>query len=316
MLPGQLMARGPWCALSVDLDEVDHYRRLYGLPGAESGPCPVYDVALQRIGRFAAEQQLPVTLFAVGDDLRRPASAEGLRRLARRGHLVENHSLGHRYDLSRLDQAAMRREVRGGHCAIEQCTDRPPVGFRAPGYTVTDGLLDVLDDAGYRFDSSVFPCPPYYLAKAAIMASLRLRGRPTAAVLDTPRVWSAPRQPYRPARPWYRPGGDRLLELPILVTPGLRLPLIGQTLLLAGERLARRLLRRCGHLSFVGIELHGVDFLEPADGLEGLARAQRDLRLPLRHKLAVLRGAVAELRAGGGRFVTLAEAAERLGERC
>ena len=147
------------------------------------------------------------------------------------------------------------------------------------------------------------------------MARLRVRGRTTGAVLDTPRVWLAPRTPYRPRRPWYRAGGRGLLELPILVTPRLRLPVIGTSLVLAGERMARAVTRRCTRMEFVGLELHGVDFLSAADGLEDLVPAQWDLRIPLSRKLALLDAVVAELRAAGGRFVTLAEAAAALGDR-
>jgi hypothetical protein len=235
--------------------------------------------------------------------------------MAAAGHPVENHSQSHRYDLTRLGSAAMRAEVLEAHHTIEGCTGRAPVGFRAPGYTLTDGLLNELDRAGYRFDSSAFPCPVYYTAKALTMAGLRVRGRSTAAVLDTPRVWLAPRTPYRPGRPWYRPGGRGLLELPIVVTPRLRLPVIGTSLVLAGERMARLAIRRCAGMGFVGLELHGIDFLSGADDLEDLVSAQWDLRLSLSRKLAVLDAAVEELRAAGGRFVTLAEAAAALGER-
>lgn len=301
-----------WCALSVDLDEIGHYRRLHGLAPRGSGSQAVYDVALDRIRQFSATYRLPVTLFAVGRDLERPAAAQRLAAMAAAGHLVENHTLSHRYDLTRLRRAEVRAEVLGGHQAIEACTGRAPVGFRAPGYTVSDQLMDVLDEAGYLFDSSVFPCPPYYAAKALAMAALRLRGRSTAAVVDTPRVWLAPRGPYRPRRPWYRPGGQGLLELPILVTPRLRLPVIGTSLVLAGRSLARLWVRRCQDLSFVGIELHGIDFLEAADGLEELAVAQRDLRVPVATKLEVIRAVVAELTGLGGRFVTLAAAAAEL----
>ncbi|MBW2529734.1 MAG: polysaccharide deacetylase family protein [Deltaproteobacteria bacterium] len=301
-----------WCALSVDLDEISHYRSAHGLAPAERSAHAVYDVALERVADFAATERLPVTLFAVGQDLERPAAAARLARCAAAGLPVENHSMRHRYDLTRLGRQRLQAEVLEGHRAIERCTGRAPVGFRAPGYTVSDELLDVLDQAAYRFDSSVFPCPPYYAAKALVMAGMRLAGRRSAAVLDTPQVWRAPRQPYRPSRPWFRPGGTGLVELPILVTPRLRLPVIGTSLALAGPRLARAILRRCRSLPFVGLELHGIDFLEAADGLRDLARVQVDLRIPVTSKLAVLRAVLAELRDAGRRFATLAEVAEAL----
>jgi peptidoglycan/xylan/chitin deacetylase (PgdA/CDA1 family) len=301
------------CAISVDLDEIPHYRGLYGLAERDAGATAVYDRGLTRMAAFASEHELPLTLFAVGRDLERRESAERLAELGRAGHSVENHSYSHRYDLGRLDGEQARREVELGHERIAAVIGREPQGFRAPGYGLSDTLLDVLDALAYRFDSSVLASPPYFAVKAVAMLGIAARGRRSNAVLGPPRAQLAPRRPYRPARPWYRPGGHGLLELPIQVTPWLRLPVIGLSLLAAGPRLGRWLVRACASDVLVNLELHGIDFLEPRDGIEDVARAQRDARLALGRKLEVLGAAVAELKAAGYQLVRLAEAAELLG---
>ena len=38
------------------------------------------------------------------------------------------------------------------------------------------------------YDSSVFPCPAYYTAKAAAISLLRMRGRQSRSIIDDPRV--------------------------------------------------------------------------------------------------------------------------------
>jgi peptidoglycan-N-acetylglucosamine deacetylase len=300
------------CAISVDLDAIAHYRGLYGLAPRASGATAVHDVALGRMAAFAREHELPLTLFAVGRDLERRESAERLGELGRAGHAIENHSYGHRYDLGQLGPDDARHELVLAHERIAAVVGRAPQGFRAPGYGLSDTLLAELDRLGYRYDSSVFACPPYYLLKAVKMLGLRMRARPSVAVLGPPLGQLAPTGPYRPGRPWYRPGGCGLLELPIQVTPRLRLPVIGSTLLLAGRRLACRLARACATASLVNIELHGIDFLEPRDGIEDVAAVQADVRLPLAHKLGLFGAVVSELKAVGCRFVRLAEAAEAL----
>ncbi len=298
-------------AVSVDLDALHHYFAIHGLAPAEGAADEAYDRALERMGAWAEVRRIPLTLFAVGEDLERENAALILAVLARRGHAVENHSYSHRYDLTRLDREAMRREVEAGAQAIERVTGRRPSGFRAPGYTVNDALFDVLDEAAVSFDSSVFPCPPYYLAKAAAMAGMRAAGRVSRSVLDTPCVMTAPTIPYRPGARWSSRAGAprRFVELPVQVTPGARLPFIGTMLGVAGARVSARLARSCVGEPLVNLELHSIDFLDATEGLLALAPHQPELRVPLAARLAALDAAVDVLTDAGHTFVRLDEAA-------
>lgn len=307
---------GGLAAVSIDLDEVPDYLAIHDLPPLDPGSPPadaVYEAALPRIAGFAAAHGLTVTLFAIGRDLERPANAAALRVLSGAGHAVENHSYGHRYDLVRLSPGEVREEIARGAEAIARATGRRPVGFRAPGYTVRDEVLDALEDLGAQFDSSVFPCPPYYAAKAAVLAAQRLRSRRSAAILDAPRVLVAPTRPYRPGRPWFRRGARRLIELPIQVTPCGRFPVIGTSVALAGPAGARLLAAACAREPLVNLELHGMDFLDRADGLELLAGHQPELRVPLGRRLDALSAFVEALARQGRSFVGLEEAAVALG---
>lgn len=301
------------CAVSVDLDEVPNYFRIHGL-AAPTGAAlhAVYDVALARIEAFARSEGIPVTLFVVGEDLARPESARALRRLADLGHAVENHSLGHHYDFTRLGREAITREIEAGARAVEAATGRAPTGFRAPGYVVTDEVLDALEELSVAWDSSVFPCPAYYAAKGLAMALMRARGRVSWSVMDGPQVLAAPTRPYRPGRPYTKAGKRGLVELPIQVTPGMRLPVIGTSLGIAGPAGARWLVKQCVGEPLVNLELHGMDFLERADGLEALASHQPELRAPLGRRLDALSAALEVLRGKGYSFVRLDEAARAL----
>lgn len=226
-------------------------------------------------------------------------------------HEVANHSKSHLYDLTRRDRDTIRAEIEGGIEAIERATSERPVGFRAPGYTITDEVLDVLSELGVTYDSSVFPCPAYYAAKAVAIGAIRARGRRSHSIVDDPRVLSAPADPYRVGRPyWSR--GDGLIELPIGVTRDLtgRLPYIGTSVVLAGERGARTLTRLVAGRPLVNLELHGIDLADADDdGLGFLRPHQPDLRRSAREKEAALRAAISELRAQGYAFVRLRDAA-------
>jgi len=301
------------CAVSVDLDEVHQYERIHDV--ASGGPArhAVYDVALTRAGELADRHGIPLTFFAVGQDLSRPASRAALRGLCRAGHLVENHSLRHPYDLTRLPCAEIYREVSGGADAIEAAVGRRPIGFRAPGYVVSDALFDVLEELGIEFDSSVMSSPPYFGVKALVRAAHRVRGRQSASVQDGLGVLRAPRQPYRPGRPYFRRGSRRLVELPIQVTPRLGVPLIGTSFALLGRRISRWLVSRAGGSPLWNLELHGIDFLSARDGLSHLSKVQPDVAISLADKQTTLDVVLRKLADDGVEFVTLADAARRLG---
>jgi peptidoglycan-N-acetylglucosamine deacetylase len=300
-------------SVSVDLDEIEHYYAIHGLPAGE-GSGLVYDVAMARLGALAADGRFPLTLFAIGADLARPVAAKALAAASDSGHEIANHSLDHRYDLVSLGRTEIRRQIEGGIDAIERACGVRPVGFRAPGYTVTDEVIAVLDELGVAYDASVFPCPSYWSAKAAALAWIRVRGRQSRSIRDTPRVLTAPTQPYRPGLPYFRRGEQReLLEIPVQVTRGLRLPFIGTTLALAGPTGARFLARMCVGEPLVNLELHGIDVLDARDGLGALRPHQPDVRVPAPRKVDAILAAVGVLRDAGYQFVTMRDAAAAFG---
>lgn len=295
-------------AVSVDLDEVPCYTAIHGLPSPRDDRAhAIYDRALPRFAELFEQEGVNATFFAVGRDLERRDNRDAVRALARAGHEIGNHSYSHLYDLTRKNRGELLKEIRRGTEAIERATGRAPVGFRAPGYTITDSVFDLLETEGYVYDSSVFPCPTYYGAKASAMGLIRMRGRTSKSVLDDPRVLSAPADPYRVGVP-YHVRGHGLLEIPIGVTRDetLRLPYIGTSLVLAGSAGARMLTRLIAGRPVVSLELHGMDLADAeADEIGFLTPHQPDLRRSLAEKRDALRAAIQTLRDAGYRFVTL-----------
>ncbi len=300
------------CAVSVDLDEIACYAAIHGLPPPSAAAArAIYERALPRLARVFEDEGIPATFFAVGADLDEPNAAR-LAALRRAGHEIGNHSLSHRYDLTRLGREEIRAEIEGGAAAIERASGERPAGFRAPGYTITDEVFEVLAELGVRYDSSVFPCPAYFGAKAAAIGAIRARGRRSHSIVDDPRVLSAPADPYRVGRPYWRRGRG-IAELPIGVSRGPRLPYIGTNVVLSGTRGARLFTRAIVGRPLVNLELHGIDLADAEeDGLAFLAPHQLDLRRSAREKDAALRAALGELRGSGNCFVALREAAEAL----
>lgn len=301
-------------AVSVDLDALACYYRIHALgdPPTDRARFAVLRRCLPRFAELFARHGVRATFFVVGADLE--ADTEGralLAELARAGHELANHTHTHPYDFVRLGGAAIAAEIDRAHAAIGACAGGAPTGFRAPGYEISAEVFELLAARGYRYDSSVFPSPPYYGAKALIMAAMRLGGRRSGSFLGSPRALLAPRGPYRPVpgSPYRRGAGEGLIELPIAVTPITRLHVIGTSLILAPAWLRRHLVDVALRAPFFNLELHGIDLADAeADEIPPvLVARQPDLRRPLAHKLAALDETLTAARAAGARFVTLAQ---------
>jgi peptidoglycan-N-acetylglucosamine deacetylase len=315
------MAR-PLCSVSIDVDSIECYYRIHAL-----GPPPaeLHDVIWRRcVPRFAellARRGLRATFFAVGRDLDVEASGGPARaarvqlaELVRAGHEIGNHSYSHPYELARLSRSAIAEEIERAHRVLSDAAGAPVRGFRAPGYDLSADMLAELSRLGYHYDSSIFPAPGYYAAKAAVMGLMAVARRKSGAVLTNPRALLAPADPYRPdlAAPWRR-GQASLVELPIAVTPRTRVPVIGTNVLLAPDWLRARWLEAMRGRWFFNFELHAIDLADAdADGIPGqLVARQPDLRAPLARKLRALEAALDRL-ALDFDVVTLGEVAARV----
>ena len=298
-------------SISVDLDEVHRYSAIHGVD-APTGRArhAIYDQCLERFVDWFADEDVRATFFVVGEDLDRVKNRRAVAALHAAGHEVANHSYRHYYDLTRRPAAEVGEEIARGADAIEEACGKRPCGFRAPGYTVNDVVFSALDAQGVAYDSSVFPCPSYFAAKAATMAVLKLAGRRSASILDGPAVLRAPRDPYRVGRPYWQ-RGNGVLELPIGVTPT-QLPYIGTSLVLGGERVSEGLTRQMLGRPLINLELHGMDLADATqDGLQSLHKQRPELRSSVDQRLGALRAALRVMRDADYELVTLEEAASR-----
>jgi polysaccharide deacetylase family protein (PEP-CTERM system associated) len=82
-----------------------------------------------------------------------------VRRIVEAGHEVASHGYAHRLIYTQ-QPAEFREDVRRAKALLEDVSGTPVLGYRAPSFSVTAQsmwALDELLDAGYRYDSSVFP---------------------------------------------------------------------------------------------------------------------------------------------------------------
>lgn len=281
------MSRGePTACVGVDVDSLRFYYRIHGLDdGAASNAA--WAVGVPRFAELFDAVGIKATFYCVAEDLDTPGNAARLRALVDAGHEIGNHTWRHPYSLTRLDPDTRRAEVDEGRRRLEQAAGAPVTGFRAPGYNTNAAVLADVAATGHRYDTSVFPCVPYYLAKAGVMGLMRLRGRRSRSVLGDPRVLAARRDPYRAAIDDPHRAGRGIWQYPISVALGV--PLIGTAFTAlgpAGSAAAVRAglaLRR--HLT---IEFHAVDLLGLRDdGLDPALAVQPDLGVPVARKTRI-----------------------------
>lgn len=74
----------------------------------------------------------------------------------RAGHEIATHGYGHELVYT-LNVNEFREDIRRSKNILEEITGGRVFGYRAPNFSITDQALDVLQDEGFLYDSSLFP---------------------------------------------------------------------------------------------------------------------------------------------------------------
>ncbi|TSK05927.1 MAG: DUF3473 domain-containing protein [Geobacter sp.] len=146
-------------ALTVDVEDYFQVSAFEGCVDRASWDS--YPLRVERnTGRLLdllASRGVKGTFFVLGWVARRCPKL--VRDIHRRGHEVACHGYGHQR-VTQLSRAAFREDVRLSKALLEDLTGEAVLGYRAPSYSIAPDTLwafDELFEAGYRYDSSVFP---------------------------------------------------------------------------------------------------------------------------------------------------------------
>lgn len=301
-------------AISSDIDTL---QSIYGGRGCRrpSGySFAEFRIGLENFNQFLDRFGIKVTLFMVGEDLQRPSDHDVVRAVAAAGHEIANHTLTHSQGFRMLSARDKEVEIAGMEDACVAVVGRRPMGFRSPGWNMSDDAIPILQRRGYLYDSSVHPMSLTPLFKLLHWWHTPGRTGGDRTTLGQLAYMFAPLRPYRtgPDR-LARRGAGGLIELPLTVVPVIRFPFWATLLLATGFELFAQCYRILRSLEWpIQYQFHLSDFVDyghpdlidqvpnPRDGVY----VPKALRTPLAAKLALFERAVA-LIAADYDFVTL-----------
>jgi peptidoglycan-N-acetylglucosamine deacetylase len=264
----------PIASLSLDVDNKWTYLKTHGDPEWETFPSYL-DRFVPRVLDFLAQRNFTITFFVVGQDAALDKNRSALQAIATAGHEIGNHSFSHEPWLSQYSREEVDREIVLAEEHVTRIAGQRPVGFRGPGYSLSEAALEVLRDRGYLYDASTLPTFVGPLARAYYFLHSRLRG---VELKRRKSLFGSMRDGFRPIKPYRWRQSDGLLEMPLTTMPMVRIPIHMSYLLYLASfsrqlavgyfHMALRLCRLCGISP--SLLLHPLDFLGRDDriGLE------------------------------------------------
>ena len=95
-------------------------------------------------------------------------TGEYLKHIAKAGHELALHGLTH--DLpAQTEREELKKQIAEGKVLLESEFGTEIIGYRAPCFAVSDAVIDVISELGFRYDSSCLDIKmSYYRAKASL----------------------------------------------------------------------------------------------------------------------------------------------------
>jgi hypothetical protein len=264
-------------------------------------------VCADRFFDLARNYNFKYTIFINGNDIECPKAAERVKRWAVEGHEIANHSYSHKLNLGSLRDEELEMEVMRSHEIIAKVTGKEPRGFVAPAWSFSEKLIKVLKKNGYLYDTSVFPS--YFMWAASFKLWWNLRNDEQGKTIfkreDRMMNLLGSRKPFM---------SEGLLEIPLPVTPILRVPCWHTMSMLFPKPVFGRILDSCLDLDYFYYLLHPADMIDkndiPVDFVD--PRVIERIDIPVSHKAVLLGNSLEKIVSRSGELVTLEKIAREI----
>lgn len=143
-------------AMSIDVEEWFHAENLQAIIGRTGwADCESHvEANTMRMLEILDENDARSTFFVLGWVAERHPQL--VQTISESGHEIASHGYDH-YLVYRQKPAEFRADVHRSKELLEDLTGRPVYGYRAPSFSITDWAIEILQDLGFRYDSSFFP---------------------------------------------------------------------------------------------------------------------------------------------------------------
>lgn len=261
----------PIASISLDLDNQWSYMKTHGDAGWEDFPSYL-DVAVPRILKFLKEHEMKITFFVIGQDAALEKNREAIASIAAAGHEIANHSYNHEPWLHLYSRDEIVEEFEKTENAIEDVTGVRTVGFRGPGFSLSQTVLDVLGERGYEYDCSTLPTYIAPLARAYYFFKSPEMSEEEREKLK--KLFGKFSDGFRSLKPHFiEAAGRTMVEIPVTTFPIVKAPIHASYLMYLAtfSRAAAKLYWRSAvtACSLTGVQpsflLHPLDFLSGED---------------------------------------------------
>jgi polysaccharide deacetylase family protein (PEP-CTERM system associated) len=142
--------------MSVDVEDWFHVENMKDVIARDAwDQCQLrVERNVERMLELTRERGVRATWFVLGWVAERVPAL--VRRIASEGHEIASHGFEHEL-IGKLTPEQFRADIERSKKFLEDLVGTEVVGYRAPTFSITDWSIDVLQELGFRYDSSAFP---------------------------------------------------------------------------------------------------------------------------------------------------------------